>query len=108
MSREEIITTTEGYANAPLGRYEFQPEAGSLIGTLAYRAWHPTKACLICFFDTDNGEYYKLTAWWDKSYKPKNSDTSFADNVINGSRWKCEYRRTKKGYMSWLTAEQMP
>jgi len=108
MSRQEIITTTEEFINTPLGKYDFPLENGCFIGTLAYRAWHPKSPCLICFFDTDNDEHYKLMAWWDKSYCPKKSEISFADNVTNGSRWKCEFERTKKGYMLWLTAEKIP
>jgi len=106
MSRNEIITKSAVFRDAPLGRYQFPHEEGSFIGTLAYRAWHPgSKACIICFFDTDNGEYFKLMAWWDNNYAPRDREVSFADDVSNGSRWKCEYKRAPKGSMTWLTAE---
>jgi len=108
MSRSEIITGVEGFRDLPLGQYQFPSEEGSFIGTLVYRAWHPKQRCLTCFFDTDNGENFKLYSWWDKDYKPKNSPTSFADDVTNGSRWKCEYKFAPKGSMTWLVAEKMP
>ena len=109
MSRKEIITTTEGFRNISFGKYQFPTEEGSFTGTLAYRAWHPSssKPCLMCFFDTDNGEHYKLYAWWDKDYAPKDRVVSFADDVVNGSRWKCEYKRAPKGSMTWLSAEPL-
>lgn len=105
MSRSEIITTFEVFRDAPLGKYQFPSEEGLFVGTLAYRAWHPRKQCLICCFDTDNGEYYKLYAWWNNNYAPKDRTVSFADDVMNGSRWKCEYKRAPKGSITWLTAE---
>ena len=108
MSRSEIITKSEGFRDTPLGRYQFPPEEGSFIGTLVYRAWHPNdKPCLICFFDTDNGEHFKLMAWWNNGYATKDRAVSFADDVVNGSRWKCEYKRAPKGSMTWLKAEQL-
>ena len=90
MSRSEIITTAEGFRDLPLGQYQFPSEEGSFTGTLAHRAWHPQKRCLMCFFDVDGGERFKLYAWWDKSYTPRNTPISFADDVANGTRWKCE------------------
>jgi len=44
MSREEIITSTEGRAKAPLDIYQFPPEPGEFTGILTYRAWPPEKA----------------------------------------------------------------
>ena len=108
MSRAEIITTTEGRANAPLNLYQFPLEESYFIGTLAYRAWHPKKQCLICYFDTDNGEQFKLMAWWNrdnaKSYTPKKCDVNFTDDVINGSRWKCGFVKAKGGSITWMAA----
>jgi len=108
MSRNEIITTALGFRDLPLGQYQFPTEEGSFAGTLMYRAWHPNgKRCLICFFDTDNGEHIKLYAWWDIDYSPKDRSISFVDDVVNGSRWKCEYKRAPKGSMTWLSAEPL-
>jgi len=108
MSRKEIITSTTGFKDTPLGRYQFPSEEGSFVGTLVYRAWHPSgKPCLICFFDTNDGEYFKLMAWWNNDYAPKDRSISFANDVVNGGRWKCEYKRAPKGSMTWLTAEKM-
>ena len=111
MSRNEIITTAEGRAIAPLELYQFPSDEGSFIGTLVYRAWHPKKKCLVCYFDTDSGEHFKLMAWWkpdnEKSYRPRKSDVSFADAVVNGSRWRCEFVRAKGGSITWLTAKEV-
>ena len=111
MGRNEIITSAEGRSNAPLEIYKFPPEAGCFIGTLAYRAWHPKKQCLVCYFDTDSGEHFRLMAWWKsdnaKPYRPKNGVVSFADDVVNGSRWKCVFGRAKGGSITWLTAEEL-
>jgi len=57
MSRDEIITSAEGRAKAPLDMYQFPPEPGEFTGILAHRAWHPKKQCLVCYFDTDSGEH---------------------------------------------------
>jgi hypothetical protein len=59
------------------------------------------------FFDTDSGEHIKLYAWWDRSYAPRKTDIGFVDDVTNGSRWKCDYKRAPKGSMTWLTAEPL-
>ena len=107
MSRAGIITTVEGRRNAPLGIYQFPTGEGSFIGTLAYRRWHKKRPCLMCYFDTDNGEHFMLMAWNNDNYRPRKSDMSFADDVENGSRWKCEFTTAKGGSINWLTAEEM-
>jgi len=107
MSRKGIITTYEGRKNAPLGKYQFPPKEGSFTGTLVYRAWHQKSPCLICYFDTDDGEHFMLLAWNNHNYSPRKSDISFADDVTNGSRWKCEFSVAKGGSISWLTADEM-
>jgi hypothetical protein len=65
--------------------YQFPPVAGSFVGTLVYRAWHPRSQCLVCYFNTGAGERFKLAAWWkpenDKSYQPRKTNISFADDV---------------------------
>ena len=107
MSRKEIITTIEGRKNAPLEHYQFPPDEGCFVGTLAYRAWHPKGRRLVCYFDTDNGEYFKLLAWWNHNYQPRKSKIGFADDVANGSRWKCGFDRAKGGSITWQTAEEV-
>ena len=111
MSRQEIITTIEGRGNAPLSFYQFPPGEGCFIGTLAYKAWHHKRSCcLVCYFDTDSGERFKLMAWHNYGYQPKKSGVNFADDVMNGTRWKCVYDRAKggTGSVSWQTVEQVP
>lgn len=107
MSRNEIIT---GYANfmaAPLEKYSYPKQAGEFIGTLMYRTWHPKSKCLLSFFDTDDGEKIKLMSWWDRNYSPKQSCISFADDVANGSRWRCAYDKGRNGAINWQTAEKI-
>ena len=110
MSRDEIIASAEGRAKARLDMYQFPPEPGEFTGVLAYRAWHPKKQCLVCYFDTAGGEHFKLMAWWkpenDKSYRPRKSGPSFADDVSNGGRWRCGFVRARGGSITWMTAEE--
>ena len=109
MSRHEVITTIKERANAPLSFYQFPPSEGSFIGTLVYRAWHHNKSCLVCYFDTDSGERFKLMAWNNYAYQPKKGGLNFVDDVMNGTRWKCAYDRAKggTGSVSWQTAEKI-
>ena len=108
MSRHEIITTASGRRAAPLHFFEFPTEAGSFTGTLEYRAWHTKKPCLVCYFITDDEVCYKLFAWFNNDYSPRKSGISFADDVVNGSRWKCEFEISPNGSATWLTAEEVP
>jgi hypothetical protein len=48
-----------------------------------------------------------LMAWNNDDYRPRKSDMSFADNVENGSRWKCNFTTAKGGSINWLTAEEV-
>ena len=107
MSRKQIITTDREREKARLFDYSFPPGEGSFTGTLTHRSWHPVKQCLLCYFDTDTGEHFKLAVWWDKEYKPKKSDVCFADDVTNGNRWKCGFVKAQKGSTTWMTAEQI-
>lgn len=105
MSRKEIITKSEDYASTSLDHYQFPASEGSFVGVLTYRAWHPKgKPCLVCFFDTDNGEHFKLLAWFNNSYAPKDKGINFANDVSNGNSFKCEYKRASGGSITWITA----
>lgn len=107
LNRSEIITTIEGRADAPLNDYVFPLGEGELVGVLQYRTWKPNNRvpCLWCFFDADDGGKYRMTAWADWNYRPKKSDTSFADDVRNGTRRRCAFVKTKNGSTTWLSAE---
>ena len=107
MSRKEIITKHSERFEVPLEKYHYPPEEGSFIGTLTYRAWHYRSPCLVCYFDTDCGNRYRLMAWFNYEYSPRKSGISFADEVVNGTRWKCEVERSKNGSMTWLAAEKI-
>ena len=106
-NRDEIITTAEDRVLVPFDDYSFPTGEGEFVGTLRYRTWHPKSRvpCLWCCFDTDDGQKYKLSAWWDKNYRPSKSGISFADDVRNGTKWRCTFTKTKRGYASWVTAE---
>ena len=111
MSRQEIITDAKGRDDALLRNFEFPPGEGHFIGTLVHRAWHYKKPCLVCYFETVSGEKFKLMAWWQRKnglYTPKQSGICFANDVANGSRWRCTFDRAKggTGSSSWLTAEE--
>lgn len=107
MGRETILKSKAKIEAAPLDNYCYPNTDGSFTGTLSYRKWHPRKACLLCYFDTDDGEKLILPAWWQSwgiSYSPKWTHLSFADDVIEESRWYCEYQKTSGGFTSWKTA----
>ena len=106
-NRDEIITTAEGRELVPLDDYIFPSDESEFVGILRYRTWHPKSQvpCLWCCFDADDGQKYKLSAWWDKNYCPVKSNISFADDVQNGTKWRCTSTKTKKGYATWITAE---
>ncbi len=36
---------------------------------------------------------------------PSEAFINFVDEVYDGSRWHCTYRKTDKGYTKWLQAE---
>jgi len=46
-----------------------------------------------------------MAAWADRDYKPKKSDVNFADDVKNGTCWRCSFVKTKNGSTTWATAE---
>ena len=107
MSRNEIITTIKGRKEAPLKQYSFPTEKGEFIGILKYRAWG-RKSALLCYFDTDDGKNYVLSAWWNREYMPRQTQISFADDVVNGTRWRCTFEISKGGSTTtWLTAEML-
>ena len=106
-NRETILTSKADIEAAPLGDYHFPPQSGSFTGTLVYRRWHPKKPALLCYFDADDGNQYVLMAWWQSwgvPYCPKKTHINFADEVLEGSRWYCEYQKKEKGYIAWQTA----
>lgn len=109
LCRAQIIRTQADREAAPLSEYRIPTEDGEFTGTLAFRCWHRNKPMLLCCFDADDGRKVMLQAWWQSwgvNYSPKETLINFADEVLNGSRWRCTYRRKANGYLSWRTAER--
>jgi len=106
--RAQIIRTREGRDAAPLDDYSYPEDAGDFTGTLTFRCWHRNKPMLLCYFDTDDGRKFKLPVWWQSwgvNYSPAETYINFADDVFDGSRWRCAYRKKDNGYIRWLNAE---
>jgi hypothetical protein len=95
---------------APLDDYSYPEDTGEFTGTLTFRCWHRNKPMLLCYFDTDDGRKFKLPVWWQSwgvNYSPAESYINFADEVYDGSRWHCTYRKKQNGYISWCCAESI-
>ena len=106
--RAQIIRTRADRDTAPLAQYRLPKDDGEFTGTLAFRCWHRNKPMLLCCFDTDDGKKVMLQAWhqnWGVNYSPKETLINFADEVFDGSRWRCVYRKKENGYISWRRAE---
>ena len=94
----------------PQDQYRYPEESGSFTGTLTFRCWHRSKPMLLCFFDADDGRKIKLSVWWQSwgvNYSPSKTLINFADEVFDGSRWHCTYRKKSNGYIRWEQAEQL-
>ena len=92
----------------PTGEYTFPQGSGSFVGELVLKMWNNNNA-LVCYFDTTEGEKYKLCVWFsydaNRSYRPQHSplDLSYVDI---GTSLYVEYDRFPNGYATrWLKAE---
>lgn len=97
--RAQIIRTRTARDAAPLDAYSYPEASGEFTGTLAFRCWHRNKPMLLCCFDTDDEQKIKLSVWWQSwgiSYSPAEDCINFADEVLDGSRWHCTYRKKTK------------
>ena len=89
-------------------RYEIPKEPCIFTGVFVGRRglpvppnhWHSMECC----FKADDGRRIKLFA---HRYYAWNTDfpIDFAENVIVGSRWRCEVRITENGTIAWHRAE---
>jgi hypothetical protein len=90
----------------PTKEYLFPNQEGSFNGKLVMKEWGNKN--LICYFETDKSEKYKLCVWSDaddnKSYRPKKTDIDFSMVEIN-SIWKVTFEISKSGITRWMTAE---
>ena len=106
--RAQIIRCKADRDAAPMNDYRYPEESGSFTGTLTFRCWHRSKPMLLCFFDADDGRKIKLSVWWQSwgvNYSPSKTLINFADEVFDGSRWHCTYRKKSNGYIRWERAE---
>lgn len=110
MNEYGILTTDEERDEASLYEYGYPKKEGSFTGTLVHRSWHPRVQCLQCYFETDEGDKYVLNAWYrpnsKSSYAPRKSKLSFA-TVEDGTKWKCIYSKTSRGFIDWEDAESV-
>jgi len=87
------------------GEYKFPTVAGKGTATLAMKMWG--NKCLLCYFDMDDGQKIKLTAFreheHDRYFYPRNCDLDMAAVEI-GSRMEVAYGITKTGTASFLNA----
>ena len=105
--RAQIIRVQAIREMAPLNDYHHPEESGEFTGTLTFRCWHRNKPMLLCHFDTDDGQKIVLQVWrqgWGICYSPAQTHINFADEVFDGSRWRCTYRKKENGYIRWLSA----
>lgn len=108
--RAQIIRCKADRDAASMDDYRYPEESGSFTGTLTFRCWHRSKPMLLCFFDADDGRKIKLSVWWQSwgvNYSPSKTLINFADEVFDGSRWHCTYRKKSNGYIRWERAEQL-
>ena len=99
--RAQIIRCKADRDSAPMNDYRYPEESGSFTGTLTFRCWHRSKPMLLCFFDADDGRKIKLSVWWQSwgvNYSPSKTLINFADEVFDGSRWHCTYRKGSVKY----------
>lgn len=94
----------------PVLYFDLPLESGEFKGTLLARQWDKKRPVLYCYFLTDENKYVKLSAWWkdnDASYKPKDCDISFKDDVANKTRWHCSFKENSNGNITWISAKPL-
>ena len=65
---------------------------------------------VLCVCAADDVRKTKLSVWlhsWGVNYSPSKTLINFADEVFDGSRWHCTYRKKSNGYIRWESAEQL-
>lgn len=86
--------------------YDFPTEPGIVNATLVMKRWGNNN--LVCYFEGDDGEKFKLCAWWsqyeNRAYKPRDSDIDFTE-VELGTRFNLEYGISEKGRAIFISAE---
>jgi hypothetical protein len=89
----------------PVWDYDFPSCRGEFTGTLVLKRWVPARG-LACYFDTDQGEKYKLGVWYKydpkQAYHPKYSDLDISGLTL-GSRMRVTFGPSGTGKTTvWL------
>lgn len=79
-----------------------EPPLGIVEATLTDRAWG-SSGNLLLYFLTGNGSGFKLSVWWDKSYKPKLQGPSFRDAPL-GAHYRLEIGATRRSTLQLIRA----
>jgi hypothetical protein len=93
---------------AGFDRNGYAPAAeGNFTGTLVMKIYGDF--CLRCYFETDNGERLKLTAWQDRKterYGPRGCGVDFKKTPLF-TKWANRVGLSRTGKPSWADAEQL-
>ena len=83
--------------------YEFPEGEKELCATLVMKKW-TNKMGIICYFDTDDGNHYKLIAYLGRAskgkYTAKDYDIDMSYEPL-GARFKIRYSSLEKHYTVW-------
>ena len=86
--------------------YPFPDEAGAAIARLVLKRLG--KENIICYFEGEDGEKFKLAVWWNKlesrAYRPRDSDLDMAEVEI-GTEFDVSWDITHSGKARFLAAE---
>jgi hypothetical protein len=95
----------------PVWDYDFPAGRGEFAGTLVHKRWVPNRG-LVCYFDTDHAEKYKIGVWYRQYYDPKqdhpkNSDLDISELTL-GSRMRVTFEPSKTGKTTvWLNVSDL-
>ena len=94
--------------------YHNPPVPGKYKLHLDRRCWDSRRDvyALVCNFSAEDGQRIALFAFRHPTekgeiYMPKNTLIDFAHEVEDGTWWLCEIYQTKKGKLTWLSAEPL-
>ena len=88
-------------------RNAYTPAAeGVFTGTLVMKVYGDF--CLRCYFETDDGQKLKLTAWQNRrtgQYGPRFSGVDFKDVPLK-TKWENRVGRSRTGKAVWIKADE--
>lgn len=109
------VLTTQSEKQEFVGMdYHNPPVPGKYKLHLDSRCWYSRRDvyALVCNFSAEDGQRIALFAFRHPTekreiYMPKNTLIDFAHEVEDGTWWLCEIYQTKKGKLTWLSAEPL-